>query len=52
MSLLSNLEFTKKVPGSPKPSRPKSSPLELAKIRLTKEIDVQIALAKNPMTLR
>ena len=48
MSLLANLEFTKKVPNSPKPGRPKSSPLELAKIRLTKEIDVQIALVKNP----
>lgn len=48
MPLLKNLEFTKKIPGPPKLDRPGSSPLELAKIRLTKEIDVQIALVKNP----
>ena len=48
MSHLKNLQFTKKLPEAPKPGRPNKSPLELAKIRLTKEIDVQIALAKDP----
>ena len=48
MSLLKNLEFLKKLPETPKLGRPKKSPLELAKFRLTKEIDVQISLAKNP----
>ena len=48
MSFLKNLEFSKKLPETAKPGRPKKSPLELAKIRLTNEIDVQIALAKDP----
>ena len=48
MTLLKNLEFSKKLPETPKSGRPKKSPLELAKIRLTNEIDVQIALAKDP----
>jgi|TARA_B100000315_G_C14496217_1_gene550104 hypothetical protein len=48
MSLLKNLEFAKNLPKVANPGKPKKSPLELAKIRLAKEIDVQIALAKNP----
>lgn len=48
MSLLKNLEFAKRLPDVPKPGKPRKSPLELAKIRLTKEIDVQISLAKDP----
>ena len=48
MSLLKDFEFSKKLPIVPKAGRAKKSPLELAKIRLTKEIDVQIALANDP----
>ena len=48
MALLKNLEFAKKLPKIVKPGKPKKPLLELAKLRLTKEIDVQIALAKNP----
>ena len=48
MSVLEKLEFAKKLPEVSKPGRAKKTPLQSAKERLAAEIDVQVALAKNP----
>ncbi len=48
MSILTKLDFAKKLPDVQRAGRARKSPLDSAKERLSAEIDVQIALAKNP----